>query len=763
MNAAEFISRLGPEARPSKTSTGWTARCPAHDDRRASLSVTEAGDKLLIHCHAGCRIEDICAAVGLSVKDLFLDAHRDGNAGGKPRIIATYDYHDESGNLLFQVVRFEPKDFRQRAPDGKGGWTWRTAGVRKVLYRLPEVIAAVKAGTPVLIPEGEKDANALAGLGFCATCNAGGASRPGDRKWLPEFADVLRGANVFILPDKDEPGRRHAQNVAQSLFGQAARIAIVELPDRDGKPVKDASDWLSAGGDAAELSALLDAAPEWRLPENKVVELTPVGGDAADVRKLIVAALTDKNATARDQRQTIANGVVDALEKRGRFFYDADLRSFATAMYFDGQRKCLLRIQSDAFLAWLADWTGINRAENLFAFVAAGIETAALTETRSTGISPVAYWAQREGRIYISNGDAALCRITPGQVEMLPNGSDDVLFPAGRTLPPWKLTDAADPFVTCSLFNSIQADASNAIDLVKLWTFSLPTCPRSKPPLCLFGAIGAGKTRLALGIAEFYGLPATAAKVEDRLEGDFWPAVHAGGLFILDNADTRTKWLPDALANASTAGAVARRRLYTDGDLVTLRANAWIAVTTAHASFAADPGLADRLMVVRLRRREGTTSDEALSAQIAKNRDAGLSFVAQTLARGLADTAPTPALNARHPDFASFAIRIARALDIESQGVAALSAAERDKSMFCLQNDTLGAALLAHVTGAVVVEGDAGAVRTILAQHDNTIGDWSNKSVGRRLMALWPHIESVFKAKKIERQGYKVFTISARP
>jgi hypothetical protein len=165
------------------------------------------------------------------------------------RVVATYDYHDEHGGLLFQVVRFQPKDFRQRRPDGKGGWVWSLNGVPRVLYRLPELAAAPK-DRPVFVVEGEKDADALVALGLLATTAPLGAN-----KWRPEYSEALRGRPVFILPDNDDPGRAHAAAVRDALRGVAESITIVELP---GLPEKgDVSDWLAAGGDKDKLLSLV--------------------------------------------------------------------------------------------------------------------------------------------------------------------------------------------------------------------------------------------------------------------------------------------------------------------------------------------------------------------------------------------------------------------------------------------------------------------------------------------------------------------------
>lgn len=141
------------------------------------------------------------------------------------RIVATYPYTDEQDGLIYEIVRYDPKDFAQRRPDGQGGWIWNLDGVRRVPYRLREVIDVATAGWRIYITEGEKDAEALHALGLCATTNPGGAGN-----WLPEYVPHFRGAQVVIIADKDEPGRRHAQEVARSLYSTARSVKVIELP-----------------------------------------------------------------------------------------------------------------------------------------------------------------------------------------------------------------------------------------------------------------------------------------------------------------------------------------------------------------------------------------------------------------------------------------------------------------------------------------------------------------------------------------------------
>jgi len=171
------------------------------------------------------------------------------------RMVVTYDYVDESGVRLFQVCRFEPKTFRQRRPDG-AGWSWSVKDVRQVPYRLPALLAAIVAKRPVLVVEGEKDADALAAIGVVATCNAGGAN-----KWRDEHTKHCRAADVVLVPDNDDAGRSHVNDIGAKLQGVAACIRVLTLPDVP--PKGDICDWLASGGTAEALHDLIDQAPVW--------------------------------------------------------------------------------------------------------------------------------------------------------------------------------------------------------------------------------------------------------------------------------------------------------------------------------------------------------------------------------------------------------------------------------------------------------------------------------------------------------------------
>jgi putative DNA primase/helicase len=237
---------------PRRTRTGFQSRCPTHDDQNPSFSVDLRNGKVLIRCHAGCPTKDALAALGIGWSDLFEDA----GPSRKSAPVATYPYTDEHGNLLFQAVRLPGKVFRQRRPNGKEGWLWNLHGVRRVPYRLPEVVAAVAKGDPVFIVEGEKDADRLAREGLTATCNPMGAG-----KWRKEFAPLFKGAVVAVIPDNDVAGRKHAESVANSLKNLADDIRVVEFPELPEGG--DVSDWFENGGTASDLLQLLARTPRW--------------------------------------------------------------------------------------------------------------------------------------------------------------------------------------------------------------------------------------------------------------------------------------------------------------------------------------------------------------------------------------------------------------------------------------------------------------------------------------------------------------------
>ena len=310
MNINEFLQRLDHVSGPN-ASGEYMARCPCHDDKTASLSVTvkpsgkDGKDRSYFHCQAkSCTNQQIMAALGVTARDLIVNpdspaqprAQRDPDAPAgvkvhqakaaqpaekdeKPAIDyahpdRVYSYTDAQGNELFQVCRYQytgkdgkqEKTFRQRRYDPGNEKANRAGYVASVpnelrdstLYRLPQLLAAIQENRPVYVVEGEKDVETLARLGHTATCNPGGAG-----KWRDGYTKLLRGADVIILPDNDTAdneytGQEHALAVALALLNTARRVRLVDIKEAcpDLPPKGDISDMVQIMGDVEAMDAL---------------------------------------------------------------------------------------------------------------------------------------------------------------------------------------------------------------------------------------------------------------------------------------------------------------------------------------------------------------------------------------------------------------------------------------------------------------------------------------------------------------------------
>ena len=248
MTVNEFLARLdGVKGGHGQ----WTAKCPAHDDRRASLSVSVGeGGQVLLNCHAGCSTEDICAALGLTVKDLFTE----DRAKERPQIVETYPYRNGG-----QKLRYSDKHFSWRRPDGHGGWIWNRKGLKRQLF-----VAGELSGT-VFLAEGEKDCLNLNRLGYNTASGEDGA---GPGKWRKEYTAELAGLSVVIFQDNDPIGMDYAQETASALHGVAASVRVLdlsrvwdEIPEHG-----DVSDLIACFGDEKArdlITQLVQSTPEW--------------------------------------------------------------------------------------------------------------------------------------------------------------------------------------------------------------------------------------------------------------------------------------------------------------------------------------------------------------------------------------------------------------------------------------------------------------------------------------------------------------------
>jgi len=234
-NWSLFCSKL---EKVKQTNNGIEALCPAHEDKKASLTASCKGEKILFKCQAGCVNNDILQIIDMEWNQFFV--HSDNSKTPKKKEVCRYRYKKKDGKHAFDVVRLEPKTFRPQRPDGK----WSLKGVERVPYRLPELLQGVKDLKLIILLEGEKDVDSAMAMGLIATTFVGGAG-----KWRDEYSEYFRGADVVLIPDNDTPGLKGMTEIATKLHGTASRIRMLELPglgpsqEKHGKTLVTGQNW----------------------------------------------------------------------------------------------------------------------------------------------------------------------------------------------------------------------------------------------------------------------------------------------------------------------------------------------------------------------------------------------------------------------------------------------------------------------------------------------------------------------------------------
>jgi putative DNA primase/helicase len=382
-NASEFARAMGPVARAilGEPTEHNRAKGELRFGSRGSLSVNLGAGTWFDHeANAGGGVLDFVRLrinVDKAGALAWLQDHGHIEKSAPPKqkkqkkIIATYDYAGPDGGLLYQVVRYEPKDFRQRHPDGSGGWLWKMNGVQRVLYRLPDV-AALEPDSRVYLVEGEKGADALVALGLSATCSPMGAN-----KWRDEYASFLRDLDVVVLPDNDEPGRQHAATVAKSLEKHAKRVRILELPSLPDKG--DIVDWIAAGGTREAIEELAESA-EPEPPKTKeitrrsiAVQKSKFNINAEEGEAALLAA--DYPVFRRDRQ--LVRPVVGEVEA-------SEGRTTTTVMLVELERPVLRQMLNE-----VADWQRFDTRSKAMVAAAPPTEVAELILAR------VGYWPFR--------------------------------------------------------------------------------------------------------------------------------------------------------------------------------------------------------------------------------------------------------------------------------------------------------------------------------------------------------------------------------
>lgn len=323
-HTSHFLSRLdGIRA----TSNGWEAFCPCRsDDENQSLSIHERDDgMLLLYCHrgGGCTAPEIVKSVGLEMRDLVpFDQRAKSFDSDRPkyeytkaprvmqpkrknspslRLMKEYNYYDANGELLFQKLRYVDaqgnKTFRQRRPDGSGGWVYKLDDTPKVLYNLPAVAKAIQLGQKVIVVEGEKDADTLIEAGRVATTMPGGAG-----KWLDIHTETLAGGDIIVIADNDDAGRKHATEVRDKLVESGCTVRLLRTPEK-----KDITEYLESGG---RISGLVDFEPS----SSDLIPMTD------DEKKVDDEELNNEPITELTEPEHMPSRVEQAIDKLAGLF-----------------------------------------------------------------------------------------------------------------------------------------------------------------------------------------------------------------------------------------------------------------------------------------------------------------------------------------------------------------------------------------------------------------------------------------------------------
>jgi len=516
----------GPDSRGE-----YVAWCPFHDDgngkppHQPNLCVSERG----FICHA-CgekgSLTKLAKKLGIEMENL------------NNQIEATYDYLDEDGNPLFQQVRKPGKRFMARRPDGKGDWIWNLKEVKRVLYNLPELTS--RTDEPVFIVEGEKDADRLMKEGLLATTNPNGAN-----KWRDEYSNYLQGRDVFIIPDNDEPGRKHAESVAKSVVKVANSVKIIELPDLPEKG--DVSDWLDAGKTIEELQQLVNQTDEWKLP---------------------VSGQPNGDSNPREEKETQAERIVRIFRESGPvLFKDERGKPYASVLEKAGRRNISMDSPEFTTLLDFLTYNATGSSPSNEAMASARRTLQGLAKHGDIQYDLHIRVAWYEGAIWIDKDGYKAIRVTGEGWEII----DDppILFrsfshqhPLPDPIPggdPWKVLD----------FLNVQDTLSRLAVMCYIPAAMVPDIPCNA--IILHGGQGTAKSTLLKVIKSLLDPSDLDLNVGFSKPENFILTAWQSRMLNIDNLSSLPEWLSNSLCCTVTGAGQATRTHYTMEDLNILK------------------------------------------------------------------------------------------------------------------------------------------------------------------------------------------------
>ena len=521
----------------------WTYFCKFHPDRKTpNLTVyhdggyrceacgTKGGDIFAFHMRlSNLSFHNVLKELARQYAPHLLSNNGNGQQNLPKKEVAYHDYRGENGELVFQVVRYDPKGFRQRIPDGNGRWEWGLNGTKPLLFKLPELLASENI---IYIVEGEKDVERLMLEGLTATCNPMGAG-----KWKQEYNVWLKDREVVVIPDNDNPGHEHAQKVAETLYETAKTIKVVYLPGLEEK--QDVSDYLEVHSLAEFLKKVDDALAFF--PEKR----------------------NQPDCEEGDKKRTHSQILIE-LASGAELFHTPDGEVYATFEKVD--HKETWRIRSKGFRRWLV---------GLF-YKKTGKAPGAKALTDAFGVlESKAQFDGEEHQVYIrvggSNGNIYI-DLTNDRWEVIE------ISPEG-----WKVINQSPiKFIRSRGMTALPAPvAGGSLDLLRpfvnvrdegswiLLIAYIQSALRDRGPypvLDLQGEQGSAKSTLVRLIRALIDPSAVPLRTSPRDERDLMIMAKNSWVLAFDNLSTIPSWLSDAICRLATGGGFGTRELYTDSE-----------------------------------------------------------------------------------------------------------------------------------------------------------------------------------------------------
>jgi hypothetical protein len=548
--------------------------------------------------------------------------------------VAAYDYRDAAGDLVMQVLRFEPKTFRQRRPVA-GGWENSVKDVHPVPYRLPELLAAPLSEL-VYIVEGEKDADRLASLGLVATCCAGGAG-----KWRAAYAEHLKGRVAILIPDNDDAGRDHVSKVAASLKGIAARVTVVELPGLSEKG--DVSDWLDAGGTPEALAELVAVAALAPPTQTEGSEEEDDEGRKDSLSSQLVAFVASRTELFHNDSGDAFAMILD--NQTTHRLLSAKFKSWLMAMFYESSGKAA-RDQSVREALQVLDGLAQHKGEKK----AVHIRVAKLGDAVFVDLA--------------QPGNSLAAKIEAGRWQLVQEHAVRFLRP--DTMRPLPTPTAASGMGALWQFVNVPEGARL---LVLAWLLECLRPDGVFPVLEILGEAGSAKSTLQRILRMLVDPNASNLRSPPKSVEDVFISASLNWVASFENVSHLAAPMQDALCVLATGGGYAKRKLYSDGDESVINVvrpvvlNGISACITAHDLI--DRSICIEPQRIQTRREDGDIEREFEAAY--PGLVASLfQLMAQTL-KELPDTQLPAGENIRLAGFARLGVAMERAMG-EPQG-----------------------------------------------------------------------------------------------